>query len=342
MRLYEVENPGEGSCAFYSFAMGLIDLVQTEFKGVASEHPIFDKVYEIHHKVLNFKKNRRYCALLDDKTLFRKKILEFNFHQQDFEFLFSLQQTLRFALYLKELDALNVIVSMPNNVSYIASNNTFAAFSEIVTGYVDNTISPNKYAYNHLVRSENIMIYAKEVATEIKKFKNFSPDNLDFLKTKITEAFLADIFTKDKQTFNSKSRILSGIGVITQDKVWGVASDLGALAEMYGVELVLFENGKKLACSLPTIKNKPTIRINNKNNVHWCFLINADSILKRESAENNSACATTSIEKTNLSAQDQRQLNLGVSKRSNNLKCPVVNRQELSIQPKAKKVHPYF
>lgn len=269
-KLQRLENPGRGDCAFFSFALGLIYVIQNEFK----EHSdtLFQKWLALDPK------------LIRNTNKFYKKIQAFNFDSMDKKFLSKIQKHLRHQLYRFKINELHDICKkflQNEDFNQLNSSNIYNDFAEL---YYEKNIHLGNHnsnfgfwsktsACNHFHRSNEI----------IKKVKKLVLPSMDSnaeqrqLALRFIELFYGTESLKSELEIPKSSPVVDALKIIKRhssngnDCYWGTEIDLRDLTEIFGLNCQFYKNNSNIYNhSQPDNK---TLIFNNEQNIHWSTLI---------------------------------------------------------------------
>ena len=272
-----VDNPGLGNCAFYAYAIGMINIIQEE--KVAGNETKFAQWVSLDGKLAN-----EYDA-----------ICAFDYNKPDNALLNRLQRSLRNTGYDYQVNEIKqacikatVVVdnfkdlypdatskahkdAMKRKYKDITANSNYINFAAMYYG-VQQDIGAG---FNPFVDSAAI----RKAMRELDRSK--IEDNYEELV--LVPLFLKLVYGEEqgvKQITQAtvpaaSSPILAAINNITQEFFWGTHQDLTYLATMLEVNLHTLENGQdRRRDSLGDIPERHTITVNNQGNFHWTTQIN--------------------------------------------------------------------
>lgn len=281
----DVDNPGQGNCAFYSFAIGLIDIIQEE------------KVYGCKTKFEQW--------VTQDKNLADEydAICAFNYKQPDNLLLDRLQRSLRNIGYNYKVAELKLACAKSTAADVIKGlDKKSDEYKEVmILIAAEITTIPYKKAllrkYRHITANSTYIDFTAlyyghrqdlghgaSTFSDSVTIKN-AIDDLD--KSKIEENYedlvLVPLFLKllygDKQALktitqetvpDAASPILSGMNNVAEESYWGTHLDLNYLATLFKVNLHTLENGRNLRQeSRGDLGCQHTITVNNHGDYHW-------------------------------------------------------------------------
>ncbi|WP_419420826.1 hypothetical protein ACNVED_05890 [Legionella sp. D16C41] len=279
MIIKEIDNPGRGNCAFYAFAIGIIDIIKHE-AARGGDSVTFKKFYDLSRTA-----SQEFSITLED-------IKKFDYNNQDYSLLNEMQSCLRFIIYNhRKVELLTRSLNSPDEVPPTA----FIDFMEMVHCFAKD--EPAEANYNSLIYSTGVREYAKEIANKIKlmnqrmeRLAKWYPENKtdkDYSEARrkymfnhfdepinrlILKAFKDDLYVNDSPTLKLKntSYILAAIKNITVNNCWGTHRDLDELASIFKIDLNTINYGNvRYLYGADRGSKSPTITLNNKNNGHW-------------------------------------------------------------------------
>ncbi|WP_131782897.1 hypothetical protein [Legionella gresilensis] len=314
MIIKEIDNPGKGNCAFYAFAIGLIDIIKHEIarEGVSAT---FQKLKILSMEVLDLS--------ADAFPIKLNEINEFNFSDQSISLLNKIQYCFRHIIYNhRKRELFDKPLNSPDEFPPTA----FIDFTEMVHCFAKNDSTDNHY--NGLINSSAAREYGIEVANKIKvlrqrreRLSRWYPENPqdknyndarrkymfnsfdEPINRLILEAFKEDVYMKTESSIQLKSNscIVAAMKDITVNYRWGTHRDLDDLANIFEINFNTFNYGRNnYLYGSANIANRPSITLNNRNNGHWTtnltFLghfrgkqygdFSKDSILTKEEIKN--------------------------------------------------------
>lgn len=235
-----VDNPGQGNCMFYAFAIGLINIIQQE---------------HLVNKTVFF---NQWLALDPTVQPYFDKIVAMDLQHPDVGLLKVLQRQLRQLIFDVRIKELREAAGKKTTTAWL-SNSTYMEFA----GYFfENTVrdSSNPFSGVHL----EVVLPAKNGRTEAE---------YDQLKLRVFLNFLYGALKKKKIDVNTpfldNSPIVAALEQIKQEGHWGTYSDLNVLAELFKVNLHVYENRRPRFEERKDIPTQHTMNINNEANMHW-------------------------------------------------------------------------
>ncbi|KTD42473.1 hypothetical protein [Legionella quateirensis] len=243
----EVDNPGAGDCAFYAFAIGLINIIQEE---------------NSYKSKLMFERLVAYDASLRYQF---DAIINFNVDLPNNELLDQLQTTLRLLDYHYRLRELKEACANPKeDYAQLVANSNFINFAALY--YNDpQDIDPH---YNEFANSDVIQIAVADIdrSQVIENFEHLTLVPL-FLNLMYGEDVVQTSITQDTIP-SSTSPIIDSMSNITQQAYWGTHLDLDYLARAFEVNLHIYENAHPIH-EFHDVPERHTITLRNQNNAHW-------------------------------------------------------------------------
>ena len=257
----EINNPGGGDCAFYAFAIGLIDIIQKEHQE-AENSRTFNRWQNLGlnnfgvHDLLKIDLYR----LFESPSTYSRTLLS------------KLQQSLRLitANAWKEglLDKIARESMMEGSASVIEGSPIYGKFMELVEAHINALPSRRTLKemgkFNELALSANCIQLAKTTASSLQT----QLQGKSFVETQVIEnslvkqALLRDVLAQNQ--VNTASAVLAAIDLMNMNGRWGTHSDLNEIAAKFNVNLNIANmlNGEMMV-------ELPTITLHNKNDVHW-------------------------------------------------------------------------
>ncbi|MBL7480458.1 hypothetical protein [Legionella bononiensis] len=243
----EVDNPGAGDCAFYAFAIGLINIIQEE---------------NSYKSKLMFDRLVAYDESLRDQF---DAIINFNVDLPNNELLDQLQTTLRLVDYHYRLNELKEACANPkDDYAQLVANSNFINFAALY--YNDpQDIDPH---YNEFANSDIIQIVLADIdrSQVLENYEHLTLVPL-FLTLMYGEEVVPTSITKDTLP-SSTSPIIDCMSNITQQAYWGTHLDLDYLARAFEVNLHIYENAHPIQ-EFHDVPERHTITLRNQNNAHW-------------------------------------------------------------------------
>lgn len=238
-----IDNPGKGNCAFYAFAIGLINIIQEE--GSYGCKDMFNRLLHSDVSLAN-----QYEA-----------IIRFDKEKPDEGLLDRLQNMLRFDVYHHSLNELKAACANPaDNYRQLIANSFYGQFCEL---YYDN------YEANFNVFADSAEI---KNAVNIDRSKVRANQENEVLVPIFlalvygTKIYPSSITPDTVPLINSP--VIRSMAKITKNFVWGTHLDLDYLSRNYKVNLHTLQNGMSLQ-TFQDISDQHTITINNIANAHW-------------------------------------------------------------------------
>jgi hypothetical protein len=266
-----IDNPGRGNCAFYAFAIGLIDIIQEE--KISSKQSLFDR------------------WLSQDSTLVKEyeAICAFDYKNPNNALLDKLQRSLRNIVYnyqLNEITQACIKVTAVDDKEKLDPDETSKAYKDAM-----------KRKYQKLTASDSYINFAAlyygnavDTGSGFNPFVNSAAirktlEELDRsqIEDNYEELVLVPLFIKliygEEQASKPitqttapvvTSPILAAINNVTQEFFWGTHQDLSYLANLFKVNLHTLENGEdRRHDSLGDVPERHTITVSNEGNSHW-------------------------------------------------------------------------
>ncbi|CEG58449.1 hypothetical protein [Legionella fallonii] len=247
-----VDNPGGGDCAFYAFAIALINIIKEE------------NVYK------NKKMFERWVALDPSIAEHFGAICSFNFNRPNNELLYQLQRSLRTITHFSQLNELKRACCDPENYTdpnnpykIIVGNSTYIKFAEFYYNLQTDA------RFNELADSDAIL----RAILRIKR--GDVRENFEHLI--LVPVFLSLIYgggvapksiTLDRLPIN-RAPVVEAMAAITQDAFWGTHLNLDYLARAFEVNFHPLENLVPVQEFKGDVRGRHTVTINNVNNAHW-------------------------------------------------------------------------
>lgn len=285
-----IDNPGRGNCAFYAFAIGLIEIIK--------EEQMYGNKTKYNYWVT------KYPSLADQYDA----ICAFDYKQPNNILLDKLQRSLRNVAYnfqVRELRQACIMATAPDDLEN--EDLTLSQYQDaMIRLHTDKPTDPYKNAlkrkyqtitgnstYIHFAAMyygnredtrEGLNPFAGSGAVK-KALKDLDRSKIEanFEDLVLVPLFLKLLYgaeqalkpiTQETELYPA-SPILSGMGNITQEFYWGTALDMDYLATIFAVNLHTLENG--VAPRLEgrgDIPDRHTITLNNNSNIHWTTQVN--------------------------------------------------------------------
>src|SRR3990167_540846 len=275
-----IDNPGDGDCGFYALAIGLINIIQEEYKQDKQGSKIFNKWIKEGLDGVNLQ------SITDiDLSKPHTSLSDYEKH-----LLFKLQMSLRnIAVNAAEQDLFSKINSEQASgeaLTKIEGSIIYNKFNELIQFYITNNGTLEEIReFNELALSSKVLELAQDTAASLRiKFQAFEEqvkseklsDKKAFIKKEAIErdhvktAFLKDVML-DKQK-NPNSVILEGAEEIKEQGRWATHSDLKEIADLLETNLVVVgeNNGKPLS-------GLPTITLKHNGSDHWKTVVNEEN-----------------------------------------------------------------
>lgn len=283
LQVKRINNPGGGDCAFYAFAIGLIDIIQEE--QVIGKQDMFN----------------RWVALAPSLNALYDSICRFDMKKQDVELLKRLQKTLRTIYYETQLQQLReacVKSTKDNRYKFLTATKIYNDFSALYYGIVEkiNAAFNLNANYNLFANSKKLrglvaglpkskletseekiteaynkavkLIFTVKDLNSIEIIKNNEQLILAPLLIRLIYGSKVTLDTLTEETpVNPESLIIKLMQRITQDGVWGTLSDLTHLASVFNVNLCTYLNNQRQPFEAEPAYH--TIFMNNENDIHW-------------------------------------------------------------------------
>lgn len=300
----EIDNPGGGDCAFYSFAIGLMPYLQKEL-AAPDETP-----KPIWKKIETYLSSSGTDALAIDN--FKRSINTFDYRQPDKNFLFTFAMLLRNISFSEKVKAVEsalqpkedpfsetILSDAVNCFRYYfdeARNRRtygsrtayyFATFKRFL-GFHTELVEETRLEDTDFSRDMEFRKFAKDKANEVirgwevgkKGGKELGADE----EMRYITQFIMAISMAGKPISSKESTVLSEASILRrvlakklQPGVWGTAADIGVLASFFDISLTI--NTPKGPIPFTTA-GKPKLQINNFSQAHWTTSISA-SLLPR-------------------------------------------------------------
>lgn len=243
----EVDNPGSGDCAFYAFAIGLINIIQEEnsYKNMR----MFERLVAFDE------------SLLDQFDA----IIRFDFDAPNKGLLTQLQMTLRLLDYHYRLNELKVACAKPEqDYAQLVANSNFINFAAL---YYRNSqdIDPryNEFANSAAVKRAVAAIDRSKVR---ENYEHLTLIPL-FLSLMYGTHVKPDSITKETLP-SADSPIILSMSYITREAYWGTHLDMDYLARAFEVNLHIYRNAQPIQ-EFHDVPERHTITLINQRNAHW-------------------------------------------------------------------------
>lgn len=243
-----VDNPGGGDCAFYAFAIGLVDIIQDE--AIANQTSMFS----------------RWLALDPQIETLYLELIECDVTKADPALLLQLQRSLRKISYERTLNDLRSACVLPDE-----------HYTDLTADYIFNQFMALYHQNDGADPRYNLLANANGMRAAMAKIRNDFPtlDDTKVVKC-IAPEFLRILYGSDVDVnaitpdtpIDPQSPILLGIQNLTKDGYWGTHTDLNNLAGSFKVNLHTLTN--QVANYTPADNaDQHTVTLNNKDNTHW-------------------------------------------------------------------------
>ncbi|ANN94439.1 TPA: type IV secretion protein Dot [Legionella pneumophila] len=255
---YSIDNPGGGDCGFYALAIGLISIIQNEYKLHGKS-----KTYDRWKQVEGIYGVRQQDILNVDLT----KLHDSPYTYKS-ELLFLLQMSLRnIAVIVNKEDLIKRIIEegRSKDQTKIEGSNAYCKFMELVQLYLYRRDSLARISqFNELALSPEIVQTARDIAKILRPILRNQPFHQ---VQKIENAFVKEVLLNDVlsgNTINSNSIILKNLEKIKEQGRWATHDDLKEIADLLKINLNVVgqPNGKP-------ILEYPTVTLKNLSNTHW-------------------------------------------------------------------------
>lgn len=295
----QIDNPGGGDCAFYAFAIDLIDYLATHKNNAAVIEKMglnLNGIKYLEDNVQKYKKEKRFNKefLADIKQLMRELLIE--------KYIEDCHKTLLRAFenpITRDMTEAQKKEKRTSQETYIKNNRLYTFFAQMVqqkTTIVGihrafDILGIGNEVSNHVVQEYNPLYGNRQtemmvtcVANHIKEIRKTSYYlNLDIAQQQaledslIIQAFLKNITGSDN--FNNiplrishNSSIINHIKYkLAQSNWWGTEEDLLMLAEHFNFEVIFWRNNEPAYFNEEFPKN--AIHLMNKNRGHWVSLL---------------------------------------------------------------------
>lgn len=255
---YSIDNPGGGDCGFYALAIGLISIIQNEYKlyGKSKTYDRWKQVEGIYGVRLQDILNVDLTKLHDSPYTYKS------------ELLFLLQMSLRnIAVIVNKEDLVKRIIEegRSKDQTKIEGSNAYCKFMELVQLYLYRRDSLERISqFNELALSPEIVQTARDIAKILRPILRNQPFHQ---VQKIENAFVKEVLLNDVlsgNTINSNSIILKNLEKIKEQGRWATHDDLKEIADLLKINLNVVgqPNGKP-------IREYPTVTLKNLSNTHW-------------------------------------------------------------------------
>ncbi|ANH11704.1 TPA: type IV secretion protein Dot [Legionella pneumophila] len=255
---YSIDNPGGGDCGFYALAIGLISIIQNEYKlyGKSKTYDRWKQVEGIYGVRLQDILNVDLTKLHDSPYTYKS------------ELLFLLQMSLRnIAVIVNKEDLVKRIIEegRSKDQTKIEGSNAYCKFMELVQLYLYRRDSLERISqFNELALSPEIVQTARDIAKILRPILRNQPFHQ---VQKIENAFVKEVLLNDVlsgNTINSNSIILKNLEKIKEQGRWATHDDLKEIADLLKINLNVVgqPNGKP-------IPEYPTVTLKNLSNTHW-------------------------------------------------------------------------
>ncbi|HAT5920570.1 TPA: type IV secretion protein Dot [Legionella pneumophila] len=255
---YSIDNPGGGDCGFYALAIGLISIIQNEYKlhGKSKTYDRWKQVEGIYGVRLQDILNVDLTKLHDSPYTYKS------------ELLFLLQMSLRnIAVIVNKEDLIKRIIEegQSKDQTKIEGSNAYCKFMELVQLYLYRRDSLARISqFNELALSPEIVQTAQDIARILGPILRNQPFHQ---VQKIENAFVKEVLLNDVlsgNTINSNSIILKSLEKIKEQGRWATHDDLKEIADLLKINLNVVgqPNGKP-------IPEYPTVTLKNLSNTHW-------------------------------------------------------------------------
>lgn len=238
----KVDNPGRGNCAFYAFAIGLIDLIQ--------EQAIYG-----NKDIFNLWVNQ-------DPSIAQHwdAIKNYSLKQEDEAFLNVLQTSLRKIAFQVQINELrNACANPANDYEELVASSNFSRFAELYhNDVVDRRF--NEFAKSSTIKKEIAVLKAQAIP-------------LNDINRELVTLFLKlmydpqELITKDTNP-KKNSPIVKALSSVTQNSVWGTHLDLDYLSRTFKVNFHTLQDGTA-RWPFVDVNEWHTITVDNRNNAHW-------------------------------------------------------------------------
>lgn len=262
-----VENPGGGDCAFYSFAIGLIDIAQ---KNPGFLEQWIDRTPEV-------------IELAEDIRLFDVTKAVSNKHSPGFQFLNRLQRLLRGMVHEHRLDDLRLVWVSDNYKQQLERDPVFLYFAELhYKANKDFDPRTNPFWGNNEIKKR-----IDELGDKIAALKKESSYTQEVEESLVAQEFVRLLYG-DKLTpeqikfdtpFQDNSPVIKALSKVLEKTFWGTRDDLMVLGAIFQFNMHVIEVGKKNH-KMVGIPGQHTITLNNHGNYHWTTKIQVEQLKK--------------------------------------------------------------
>lgn len=301
---FSVDNPAGGDCAFYAYAIALIDIIKHEFH----KNPVQSKTFD------------RWCGARSAIKNYEGAIRSFDYDHQDDEVLLILQKSLREIVFSHQYKELLALDAAQDIILATIQQPVFCKFSEIFWHfYLGSDLDPN---YNVLSSSVDVKKFAKAASVHCEKTipaKEYSSrEHNERINTYLAKLFSHEIYgpnyqDQSQRCLQTESIIIQALGRVMVDRemakrkgvscYWGTHGDLNILSEAFAVNLHYLVNGKKMQ-HFEDIPSRAVAIIDNLDNAHWITRITTSKLEYTPRTQRYQAYVTDGL----LSKDEVRQL----------------------------------
>lgn len=282
----EIDNPGAGDCAFYAFAISLI----SHIRGLKTSNP--KRAAALQNKLFaNIQKS--------SYELCRARIVNFDFHNPNREFLLLLNNALRTRLYNLRITSLNK--EFVDTLEFESNENgeltrklgpfalrgesifsdAMEVFYHIYNSSTNSAYHPennHKAWFNDFYRDKNIRHEIAQIVAHIIRLEDGLKRKMsgEEIESHVGRALFTDrgfLPKGELAKFSTESLVGKSLLKKKERGTWGTYEDLNLLAEFFDVNLVAYSNGCPPSY-MPVLDDRPTITLNHLPHVfHWTTLL---------------------------------------------------------------------
>ncbi|STX28572.1 Dot/Icm T4SS effector [Legionella beliardensis] len=272
-----IDNPGRGKCAFFSFSIGLMDMIKHQCaRDPRGRSAIFETFQNLSVAALGL-------SSVDELNISLDEIKKFNYNKQSFQLLDKMQRCFRHIIYHHRTSDLRAGgLNFDNGVGPTA----FFDFNELVRCFAKNDFQSAQFI--GLINFPAARAYAEKAANEIKSImkrltewypskradeayttarNKYMLKHFDHYASEIIfKAFNDDVYNQAGEV-NDSSCIVAALRDVTVESRWGTHQDLDELAHIFNIKL-----GVRTYSERGSYQNIPAgaaFTLNNWGNGHW-------------------------------------------------------------------------
>lgn len=266
-RFIEINNPGQGSCAFYAFANGLIPILKKP-----QYEPLLTKLCD-------------HLALTEDRNDIRRGILNYKLGQSDSVLLDMLDELLRYILCEAKI---NLFINNESRLSEEQKTLRYVIMADArqLFDAVHRCVDTDCFMKFRSANLDNQFIHdgasVKYICSLSEVVRNKEQQGEKLSNDEIDNYLYRMLFTNEGKTFEhpcDKSQIFFAAHAFFYQKsarTWGTSNDLSLFGDYFAVKVITYGNGNLSLASDAADEEDgmPVIRINHIDREHFTTFLN--------------------------------------------------------------------